>query len=442
MTLASKPERSARVVVVSYFHPPFPGAGGNRWDAMSHYLRALRYTVTIIACDAWGALPTDSALGVRRVSDLRSVGVLRRALGRGEMQVAGAGGSESVERPPTPLLTQVVAPDPHLASWDPAVLRMLAGMIRRELVDCLVTTGPPASVHLLGLALGRVRPAWVADFRDGWRFDDGREPFPTAMQRGLDGWMERRVVRTADAVVGATAPIAEDLGARLGGRARCVPNAWDPRLIPTELPASFQPVLDATTLVSVGTLSGSRGRDPRPLLRALGEVGSGSDPIRIRLVHAGRLTTEERALIEDLGVADLVQHLGTVTRGEALALQRSADALVLLTSRNPSEAASKTFEYLAAGRPILALAEGNEAARIVRETNAGVTVAPDDVDSIAGALRRVASGESARTYAPRGLDRFTYPAPADAMADVIEDALRRRDASRRRHRDVTGQRRS
>ena len=124
-------------------------------------------------------------------------------------------------------------------------------------------------------------------------------------------------------------------------------------------------------------------------MRALGEVGSGEDPVRIRLVHAGRLTTEERALIEDLGVADLVQHLGTVTRGEALALQRSADALVLLTSRNPSEAASKTFEYLAAGRPILALAEGNEAARIVRETNAGVTVAPDDIDAIVGALWRV-----------------------------------------------------
>ena len=64
------------------------------------------------------------------MSDLRSVGVLRRALRRGAMQMPGAGGSESVERPPTPLLTQAVAPDLHLVSWDPAVLRMLAGMMR------------------------------------------------------------------------------------------------------------------------------------------------------------------------------------------------------------------------------------------------------------------------------------------------------------------------
>ena len=311
---------------------------------MSHYLRALGYAVTIIACDAWGALPTDSALGVRRISDLRS--------GGGAPPRAGA-----VARCRWPELVSPRASNARRLTAHPsgctrpsprelgsAVLRMLAGMIRRELVDCLVTAGPPASVHLLGLALGRGRPAWVADFRDGWRFDDGRDPFPTAMQRGLDGWLERRVVRTASGVVGATAPIAEDLGARLGGRARCVPNAWDPRLIPTELPASFQPVSDATTLVSVGTLSGWSRPGYEAVIEGAGRGGNGLGPYRIRLVHAGRLTTEERALIEDLGAADLVaQRLGTVKRGEALALQRSADALVLLTSRNPSEAASKTF---------------------------------------------------------------------------------------------------
>jgi glycosyltransferase involved in cell wall biosynthesis len=141
----------------------------------------------------------------------------------------------------------------------------------------------------------------------------------------------------------------------------------------------------------------------------------------------GRLTTEERALIDELGVSDIVQHLGTLTRSDALALQRSADALLLLTSRNSSEATSKIFEYLAAGRPILALAEGNEAARIVRETNTGLTVPPDDVDEIAAALRQLAAGELQTTYAPRGLERFTYPGPAEVMANLVEEAIQRRE---------------
>ena len=66
-------------------------------------------------------------------------------------------------------------------------------------VDVVVTTGPPDSVHLIGLALGRRRPAWIADFRDGWSFEPLREPFPTAAQRRLDVWLEGRAVRAADA---------------------------------------------------------------------------------------------------------------------------------------------------------------------------------------------------------------------------------------------------
>jgi glycosyltransferase involved in cell wall biosynthesis len=105
--------------------------------------------------------------------------------------------------------------------------------------------------------------------------------------------------------------------------------------------------------------------------------------------------------------------------------------LVLITSRNSSEATGKLFEYLTAGRPIIALAEGNEAERIVRETNTGVAVPPDDVEAIADALRRAASGELARAYTPRGLDQYTYPAPAERMAELIEEATRRRAEGRR-----------
>jgi len=149
----------------------------------------------------------------------------------------------------------------------------------------------------------------------------------------------------------------------------------------------------------------------------------------VRLVHAGRLTTKEAAMIASSGVADLVEHLGTLDRGAALALQRSADALVLLTSRNKSEATSKIFEYLAAGRPIVALAEDNEAARIVGETHTGVAVPPDDVEAIVEALHRVASGELARAYSPRGVERFTYPGPAEAMQACLEHAIERRTDS-------------
>ena len=81
---------------------------------------------------------------------------------------------------------------------------------------------------------------------------------------------------------------------------------------------------------------------------------------------------------------------------------------------------------MAAGRPIIALAEGNEAARIVAETNTGVLVSPDDSAAIALALRAAVSGELERAYEPRGTERYTYPALAEQMASVVETAIERR----------------
>jgi hypothetical protein len=69
------------------------------------------------------------------------------------------------------------------------------------------------------------------------------------------------------------------------------------------------------------------------------------------------------------------------------------------------------------------LADGNEAARIVGETGTGVAVAPRDVSAITAALRQAVDGELEREYRPRELEAYRYPAPAERMADAIEEAI-------------------
>jgi glycosyltransferase involved in cell wall biosynthesis len=392
---------------------------------MARYLGELGYEATIVASSAWGELPDDAARRVVRVADLTSSTSLRRLLRRGAVRTHGFAG---LERPPSALLTKVFVPDPAVLFWLPALVAATRRILAERTYDCVITTSPPESAHLLGFLLGRRRPAWIADFRDGWTFEPYRPAFPTSAQRALDRTLERRVVRTAEAVVGVTQPIVVDLEQRLGARAVCVTNGWDPQLDPKAPPSPGDS--KALTLVYTGTLSGSWGRDPMPLLQALRRVHSEPGIGPVRLLHAGRLTTEERALIDTSGASHLVKNLGMLSRADALALQRSADGLVLITSRYSYEAPGKLFEYLAARRPIVALADGNEAARIVRETNTGVAVPPRDVDAITDALRRVASGELARRYAPRGLEQFTYPRPAEEMAAVLEEAIQRRATTR------------
>ena len=319
----------------------------------------------------------------------------------------------------------MIVPDAYLVSWDPFARRAIARLHRERALDCLITTGPPDSTHLLGLGLGRRRPAWVAEFRDGWLFEPLRAPFPTTPQRALERWLERRVATQADALVGATAPIAEDFHSRLGVKADLIPNGWDPESAQSVTPPGQ--LLDERkfTFLHTGTTSGPRGRSPRPLLEALGRLID-ADPAlgdHVEALFVGIATGEDLRLLDDVRWRAVTRYGGMVDRPTVLGLQRGADALLLLTSGNISEATGKLFEYLGSGRPIIALAEGNEAARIVTETGTGVSVPPDDIDAIAKELRAAVNGELAASYAPRGLDRYSYPGPAELMAQSVERAI-------------------
>ena len=412
--------RGHRLLVVTYHWPPFTGAGAARWSSMVRHLRDAGNEVTVITTSLWGA--SDDP-GVIRTRDLAASGGLRRLLRRPD---PGAEAGESAADSAGGVRSRVLVPDPFVVSWVPFARAAARRVIRRQPIDCVITSSPPESVHLAALRLGRRRPPWIAELRDGWTYEPLRRPFPTALQRRLDARLERRVALAADGLVGATGPIADDLERRFGRRATTIRNGWDPALEP-ELAAAEAPALesDRVNLVYTGSLGGIRGHDDRGLLEALRHVSreDGELAARLRLVVAGPLTTAERAELSSPELAPMVITLGELPHPQALRLQREADALLLITSHDVSIATGKLYEYLAAGRPILALAGDNEAARIVGETRTGRTVGPDDVAGIRRALAAVASGELKRDYDPRGLEAYRYPAPAEALAQLIDRVL-------------------
>ena len=407
-----------RILLATYYYPPDVSVGRHRWPPIVRHLRERGHEVTVLTTGAFGTLPGD-APWVLRTRDLQASPLLRRALRRPE--VIPAAGRPSVVVPPAPpLLTDVLVPDAHTVSWLPFLVPALRRAIRARRVDCVITNGPPDATHLAGLALGRDRPAWIADFEDGWRFEPQREGWPTRAQDRLDAALEARVVAAADGVVGLSAPIAEDFAQRYGARAFTVSIAYDPAIAVGEAPP-LEP--GTASVVHPGGLSHRTRRDPTALLAALEQLAG----TNVRLVLAGRLLAGDRERLAGLTpqAAGLVRHLGELDRPSPIALERAADVLLLLaTGPQRSVVTGKIFEYFAAGRPILALSDENEAARLVRETGTGEVVSPWDPGAIAGALRRAAAGEL--SYAPRGLDAYVHPGPAIAYENVIEACLHSR----------------
>ena len=385
---------------------------------------------------AFGGLPDDVRDGVARAPDLISAGWLRRAFRRPPLTAAGTGAATPIDKPPGALITKVVVPDHLAATWAPSAARLARRVVRERAIDCVVTTSAYESNHLVGLALGARRPAWIADFRDGWTFHPWK---PRVPHRGRsDAWTagSRRVVQTGATAWwrSSSARWRDDFRTASGSTWPTSDNGWTPswrprprrrarrRSVPTgsrwSTPASQPAARDAIRGHCSRRWPGSHlAEPPRP---------------RGGAVRAAPRDSEEQRLIEGLDLGAMVRHLGELPRVEALALQRHADALLLLTSRTLVwELPGKVFEYMGARRPVLALAADNEAARVVDQAGIGWTVPPDDVDAILAALRRMLRGELADDYAPRDLERYVYPAPAEALASEVERAVAVRALTRR-----------
>ena len=409
------------LLLVAYFYPPCRDTGAHRPAAMAKWLRRLGHRVTVLTTSAYGTATGAAEEGVVRTADLQ----LLRARLRGRERIDALYDSDTYSGRPH-VLSRIVVPEPLVVAWAPFARSRALRLQRAKRFDCVITSSPPESVHLVGRALVRRGVAWVADVRDAWTFEPIRPSFPTAVQRRADERLERRWLGAADAVVCVSRPAAEDLRQRLGIEPRLVPNGWDPDLLdPDAVGEDADNILDRdrVSLVYTGRF-GSYGRDPAPLVRALGELAR-RDPdsaAKLELVVAGPLTTAEAELMRsDVSPARIVI-AGTLPRERALALQRAGDALLLVASQRRSQLLNfKLFEYLAAGGPILALAAGTEAGRVVEEIG-GESVALNDVAAIVAALRRVAAG-GLEPPDPSAREGYSYPAVAERMAEVARSAM-------------------
>jgi glycosyltransferase involved in cell wall biosynthesis len=405
------------ILLVAQLAPPSELSAARRVAGLAKYLDRLGHSVTVLTSLSSGRGPVPGARVVRTRDAMVSALNWRRTSFEA---LAGGGGDGGYEAAPS-RLASVFVPDLAVAGWLPFALPRAHSLASG--LDAVITTSPPHSGHLVGLALHARGLPWVADFRDGWTFESDRPEWPLGAQRGLDVGLERLVARGADALVAVTEPIAADLRARFDREVATITNGFDPE---EHVQGDSRPSLDAAapapdrhTLLHAGRMAYA-GRSPRPLLAALA-----ADPdlaARIEVLFAGPLSAAEREAIEDAPSARVVGSLG---RAQVLALEAASDSLLVLTSgRRRGEATQKVFEYLAAGKPIVVIGEDTEAARIVEGAGGGIVAPAEDPAAIAVALRRLVDAPGGVQVADDdAIERYSYATLAAAMAAQVEGAV-------------------
>lgn len=353
---------------------------------LAQYLPAMGIETHVLAPDdpRWvhrdEGLRTPTQAWVHRA---RYVGV---SGGKPSEVVAGTQGLERVLTRARLQLRRLVVPDEN-ATW--ALTAVPAGirLVREHGIDVVLSTSPPGSTHLIAAAIAKTTgAAWVADLRDSLVAHAHRraDTPATRAKAALHERVARLVARRADAITCVSEAIAEETRAlEPRGRVVTIPNGAD---FDDVAGLAYHPA-DRFRITHTGSFFGRR--DPRPFLRALD--ASGLDVVARFL---GDFRERDRVWAAELGLGDRLELLPYAERARSLALQRDSEALLLLIpdagGRGKGVLSGKVFEYLAVGRPILAVVPPDgAAAELIRATEAGVVAAPEDETAIRSALEEL-----------------------------------------------------
>lgn len=420
---------SRRVLVIAHPFPPAGGGGVQRTAKLTKYLPDFGWRATV--------LTTQAELYPRLM------GVEDRALlaeVEGQVEIVRVPSPEAVPLP-APLsraLRRIALPDPA-ALWNPGALVAGLRLHAERPFSLLYATGNPYSSYLLARELSRlVRRPYVLDMRDAWRLRDNRRPSGRlGLSEARLARMEAQVLGGAGHVVFATAPMEArylEHYPTLGGRTSTILNGFDDADYPArDNPYPLRGPEDPVVFLHSGTWTDYVR--PDTLLEGFRRARDADAAFRrrARLEMMGRWGTRPEetsaldALLDRLGLREVFTHHGYRSHPEAVLAQRTADALMLATSGLPDEQQAKTAEYLAAGRPVVALVDpGVPAEALIREAAHAELAPSKDPEAASRAFLRVFAAADARRVGPvlppppPAALPFTRKAAAERVATIFD----------------------
>jgi galactitol-specific phosphotransferase system IIB component len=372
-----------KVLIICYYWPPAGGPGVQRWLKFVKYLPEFNIE-PFVYCPQNPNYPiTDFSLeneipkGITIIKQpIKEPYGLANLFSKGKSKKISSGvipkakKQSFVEKIMLYIRGNYFIPDAR-KNWIKPSVAFLSNYLKENKIDTIITTGPPHSLHLIGLNLKeQIDVEWLADFRDPWTtigYHKALKLTKSSETKHKD--LESKVLNTADQIIVTSNHTKNEFLTKTQQPISVITNGYDSHSIRVEAKdAKF-------TLAHIGSLLSNR--NPEILWNVLAELIEENEDFKkaFQLNLIGVVSNDVLEAIYNSGLKDYVNVVGYVNHNDALKYQMKSQLLLLIEIDSEDTKAiipGKVFEYLVSETPILALGpKDSDIEQIIKSTNTG-----------------------------------------------------------------------
>jgi hypothetical protein len=374
---------SKKVLVITYYWPPAGGPGVQRWLKFVKYLPEFGID-PIVYCPENPNYPIVDESLLNEVSE--NTIILKHPINEpyGLANLFSKNAAKKISYGVIPKIKKqsliektmlyvrgnYFIPDAR-KNWIKPSVSFLLNYIKENQIETIITTGPPHSLHLIGLNLKeQIDLKWLADFRDPWTtigYHKALKLTKSSEARHKD--LEFKVLNAADEIIVTSNHTKNEFQGKTKQPISVITNGYDSHAVRIEGKDHL------FTLSHIGSLLSDR--NPTSLWEALSElieeIEAFSKAFQLNLV--GVVSDDVLESIYKNGLKEYSNIVGYVNHNKAIKFQMQSQLLLLIEIDSEDTKAiipGKIFEYLISDTPILGIGPKDaDIEHIIKTTNTG-----------------------------------------------------------------------
>ncbi|MFH1675816.1 MAG: glycosyltransferase [bacterium] len=394
------------VLCIAYLFPPRAGVGVQRITKFVRYLPEFGWSpIVLTPTKPEGSFPVDEGYQKEIPESVKIYTApsyepyhIYRALGGSRRQdsadfrslIEGGKRLGMAGRLYSAFQAAFLIPDPKIGWFHPAI-KKADEILKTNKVDMIFSTSPEATDHVIARVIAhKTGIPWVIDFRDPWTTSLYAINRPMWAKRKEEA-LELRCLTEADAISVVQARYRDEYFEKYPSlinhteKFRILPNGFDRNDFAGISPMKF----DKWTVVYTGSISAPR--DPEPFFKGWKRACEKSEDFRKNAgcFFMGEFDSRFHELAPKY-IMDGLRVMGFKKRDEVYSAQLGAGALLIIAE---GYVTGKAYEYLAAGRPIIAITDGIDLIELIGGAGgaggtggAGECVGSNDPEKIAQCL--------------------------------------------------------